>query len=82
MQGDTGNAVSSCVLQGFDGEAHMDDWIDEGLFWVQTQARAGNWVDSLGTSDLESAKNSRLYEEQEGGRKARVVRKQYRVVVE
>ncbi len=48
-------------------------------FYLQRQAPAGNWVDSIGTSDAESAlKLVGFYER--GGDKVRVVEYQFRVV--
>lgn len=41
-------------------------------YWLQTQAPAGNWVDSLGTDDLESALSHSDYL-QDRGEKTRIV---------
>jgi len=48
-------------------------------YWLQTQAPAGNWVDSLGTDDLESALSHSDYL-QDSGKKTRIVTRVDKVV--
>lgn len=54
-------------------------WVTEQRYWVQTQAPAGNWVDSMGTGKLEDAHSYADYERSHGN-KARVVERQNREV--
>lgn len=49
-------------------------------YWVQTQAPAGNWVDSIGTNDLKAAKAHARYLHSIG-ETARVISREDTVVI-
>lgn len=49
-------------------------------YWIQVQAPAGNWVDVLGTDDLNAAAKYAMWQQNHGPVKARVIERKDEVL--
>lgn len=88
LAGQLQNLFQSSEVRNSDGlQDAIEDLINkveeansEPTFFLQTKAPAGNWVDSLGSSDLESCKRHGRYLQKEQKEEVRVVQRFDKVV--